>query len=400
VSGVAPEWMALLRPRAGVLVDAAAGFLAWRGATAFPRGARGAERLVEIVEAWLYEDETAVDEETDRRFVEGAGALLGVLLIDHFGTAAYIADGGAHRVRLGTHGWIDPFGAIEIALDAPQPRAALSETLLVADAEARGDGPVARVLRAAEGAIERARPDLRIARVFDGWIELDGGIRVDLSRAIEATRDATPGAVARAVEKVVAMLPGGDGGRVAVPWRDAELLLVPRLVGGSFLALVHAGAEQRGEIATMPLVADVHVALLLAYDKRSRYVRADEVEDWAVPFEVARAVAIANLAARSARARFDRVDDAHGPMVVARTGDGLDAARLLLPGFHDVVAAELGSPFVVGVPHRDALVATAREREAAVDALRQRTRADAAAAPHRITDALLVVTRDDITALP
>ncbi len=85
------------------------------------------------------------------------------------------------------------------------------------------------------------------------------------------------------------------------------------------------------------------------------------------------------------------MDTSYGPLVVARSGDGLDGARLLLPTLHSVLAPELGSPFVAAAPHRDALWACACEPESLRAALAHRVREDAARAPHRIGDELFLV---------
>jgi hypothetical protein len=120
-------------------------------------------------------------------------------------------------------------------------------------------------------------------------------------------------------------------------------------------------------------------------------VRRDELDRWAVSPADALALALENLAARSASARFARVDTTFGPLVVARSGDGLDGARLLLPTLHAVLAPELGSPFLAAAPHRDALWACAREPASLRAAFAERVREDAARAPHRIGDGLFLV---------
>ena len=108
-------WLtAPLRQRAGALSGAAEGFLTrWLGpgAVHFRGGRDGLVALCRAIEGFARHDD--VDEETDRRFVEGAGALLGVLLIDHLEGASYAARGALHRVRLGRHGFFDPFAAVE-----------------------------------------------------------------------------------------------------------------------------------------------------------------------------------------------------------------------------------------------------------------------------------------------
>ncbi len=200
--------------------------------------------------------------------------------------------------------------------------------------------------------------------------------------------------MARSVDKLLSFL-GED--RRTVAWGDARTRLLPRLLPPSFEASLPDDSPRRGTLATRPVWQDVRVALILGYEGRSRFVREDELEDWAQSFDDCLTVAVANLAARSTTARFARIETEAGPLVVARTGDGLDAARLLLPGLHDVLSAELGSPFLASVPHRDTLLAGPTSPEALVQALRHKTADDAARAPHRISDALFLVSPEGLS---
>ena len=208
----------------------------------------------------------------------------------------------------------------------------------------------------------------------------------ELSNTLDATFCVR--AVARAIDKLVSMLPGGP----SAPERDlgeVRQALLPRLVPRDFL---DDSPGMRDELALKPVLGGaLHAALILGYEGRARYVRQRELAHWSLAPGDALAIALENLAARSARARFARVDTAHGPLVVARTGDGLDGARLLLPTLHDVLAPELGSPFLAAAPHRDALFACAIEPRELRDALAARVRDDAARAPHRISDRLFAI---------
>src|SRR5690606_18502395 len=145
-----------------------------------------------------------------------------------------------------------------------------------------------------------------------------------------------------------------------------------------------------GRIHGRPLGHGVQVALILAYPGRSRYVRAEELERWGASPAEAEALAIARLAARSGAARLAAVPVAEGTMVMARSGDGLDAARLLLPGLPAVLAAALDGPLLVAVPHRDALYACGRG-EAIRSALGVKARDDFARAPHPVASALFAL---------
>jgi hypothetical protein len=178
--------------------------------------------------------------------------------------------------------------------------------------------------------------------------------------------------------------------------------VLPRLVPAGFDA-----GPSAPPLCLTPLLLDraqgdgtasgIAVALVLPYTERARYLRADEPASWQRSADEVRARAVANLAARSAKANFTRVETATGPLVIARTGDGLDAARLLLPGLREVLAAALGSPCAVAVPHRDTLLACAAA-STAIDALTVRAGDEAARAPHRISDAVFVLAQDGLRA--
>lgn len=395
----APAWLAALGERGGPLVSVAARFLGERFSSSKGDAPRGRDALALLAKALDAHCEIeAPSDEDDRRFVEGAGALLGLVLVDALGGAGHTPTReGGHRVQIGERGFFDPFQAIEDALDDDDPRAALARAIRRAEAESRGEGPSSRVGARFERALEARRPDLGVRERLERYVRLDGGIEVDLGRVIDATRDGDVSAVDQAVAKLVGMLPGGAGS-ASMPWDEAAPLLVPRLVGSAFVAELSAKEGAAHGLALFPFGHGVHVALLLAYEDRARYLRAAEVASFPRPPDEVLARAIQNLASRSLRARFARIDTDSGPMIVARSGDGLDAARLLLPSLHDVLAPELGSPFVAAIPHRDTLIACAEQPEPLVASLAARARDDAARAPHAITKELFYVAEAGVRA--
>ncbi len=382
-------WIEALRPRGGPLVDAAARFVASLGPPAFPRGAEGLRHLASLVGGDLPGDED--------RFVEGAGALLGLLLLEHLGDGEHCHDGARHGIALGAHGWFDPFAAITAALDAGSPRAELARWVRDAEDEHAGTGAVARVVRAFREALAAERPDLVVTAVRALAVSLDGGVEVDLAQVARATEGEPVSAVHAAVRKILSLLPGAREGAVETFAEIAERLL-PRLVGPRFHAELEARAASGGaRLYGRPIGHGVRVALVVAHPGRSRFVREAEIERWGLAPEEAERIAIARLAACSGKARFARVDTDAGPLVVARTGDGLDAARLVLPGLHDVLRDALDAgPIHAAVPHRDVLLASGPGR--ALDVLRARARDDHARAPHAITDALFEVTPGGLVA--
>ena len=336
------------------------------------------------------------DEDDERLFVELAGSYFAVVLCDALGRGQHVARGGKHRVDLGAASF-DPFGALERVLAAEDTARALAQEVSRAEAEAAGTGPVARVAREVE---RQVRARFKRSHVIDRFdhtlkLEVDGDeVELDLSRLVRATTGETPANMQRAVEKFLAALPGMS--TPASAWSEARESVLPRPLGVQMLA----GLPERTALSLLPLVATAKQAsapklgFVLRTERRARYVQAREVQSWDVTGAQLRAAAIENLAARSHNAKLVCTDTEHGPIVVAKSGDGLDAARVVLPGLIDVLGPELGVPFAVAIPHRDTLLACPLNAPAAVAHLRNTARDQAARAPHAISGEVMALSRD------
>ncbi len=359
------SWVDALGERAGPLADAARRFskLYMQGQP-LPRGGDAIAAIADAIDA-LAHDPSAPDD-ADTTLIETAGALFALVLLDRY-PGRHAARERDHRVLLGAWGSFDPFAAIDQALDAEEPFASFRDSVAAAEAEALGRGPVSRVVRAFCELSGRT-----LAERFELEVVLEDGIEVDLRSVFRATSTLDQAAVDRAVAKVVALL---EGSSRTIRWEDACDRILPRLVGPTFVE-----SAQQANVWLAPWAEDVSVALQLRFEGRMRYVRESEVDAWVA--EGARPVhrAVERLAARSESARFARIDLDEGVLVVARTGDGLDAARALLPGLSAVLEPELGHEIWIAVPHRDTLLASANEsllRRHADDAYRR--------APHPIS---------------
>lgn len=388
-------WLsAKLRAQAGILAPVAERFLeTWLGddARTFRGGPQGLVALCDYLEHWLTLEE--VSPASEQTFVDGAGALLGILLIDHVTDGAHVARGSVHRVRLGRHGFFDPFTAIESALDAHSVRVELARQVKLAEAEASESGPVSRVVAAFLRGLDRQRPDLVLDDHFDQTLSLRGKgsdekLEIDLRRAVDVTRDQGLEAVERVAARLLAMLPGG-------PARDGEFgdvrsRLVPRLARSDTMR--ELGAQGQAPFYAHPLTSELVVALMLEYEGQARYVRESELSAWGVSSRDALGVSLENLAARSECARIACTETEHGPLLVARTGDGRDSARVLLRSLYKALSARLGERVYVGVPHRDTFFACAGENAQLVRELARRTAHDAERAPHRLSPRLYQLT--------
>ncbi len=381
-------WIDALASRSGPLLDAATQFTAKNGLERDPpRGVEGLTVLSRLIRR--AQGRVRDDDDGARAFLEGAGAYLALLLLDHFGDARHTSHAGLHRLTLGECGTFDPFAAVEQALDSDDIRHALLTQLRLAESEAEGATPTARVV----AEVRRALADLEGVHHIEHfdrtlWIELDGTrVELDLRRVVEVTRGESDLLLRAAVGRLCASL-RGETRRTEQPWELARAMIYPRLVGSGF---VEALPGAHADLHLQRLGSEVWETLVLRTKDRARYVRREEVADWSRDGASPRAQALQNLAQASERARFLQHDTKYGPIVVAQSRDGLDAARLLLPGLHAMLAGPLGSPFLVAVPHRDALLACPTGPVSLVEELTRRVQAAARQAPHAISARIWLV---------
>ena len=361
----------------GRLVPAARAFVDSQHPPLPGTGAAGIRWLAAQLEDFVDRDTDGGD---DDRFVEGAGALLGLLLIEHLGGRTRERD-GCHRVQLGRFGWFDPFGTIQEVLDAEDPRGCLSEYLSVAEREADENGPVSRVVRVFANTLGRERPDLDIESQFELTVDLNNGASVDLARLERVARDQDEDAATEAARRIISMLPGANT-QEETPWSEAATRLLPRLVSEKFLASLPS--EQA--LYVDPVGSGVHLALQLRYGTRARYVRCAEVDSWAMERAGARQQALENLAAKSRSLRLERVT---GEILRVRQGDGLDGARLLLPDLADRLAKLEPGVWAAAAPHRDVLLLARGE---ALEELCKRAEDAVRRAPHPVSAAIFAIT--------
>ncbi len=371
------EWLDTLGDVGGRLVPAARFFVDSERPPLPGAGSHGIRWLAARLEDFV---DRETDDTEDDLFVEGAGSLLGLLLIEHLGGRTRERD-GCHRLQLGRFGWFDPFSAIQDALDAEDPRACLAECLSIAEREAADDGPVSKIVRAFAETLEQERPDVGIESQFELTIDLDNGASVDLARLERVARDADGDATTEAARRIISMLPGA-GPAEATPWHEAASRLLPRLVSEKFLASLPSEQDLYSE----SVGHDVHIALQLRYGSRARYVRASEVAAWALERSAARHQSIENLMSKSRSLRLEPIGEG---VLRLRQGDGLDGARLLLPDLAARLTRLQDARWIAAAPHRDVLLLA---HGAAVDALAERALDASRRAPHPISPSLFVLT--------
>ncbi len=125
------------------------------------------------------------------------------------------------------------------------------------------------------------------------------------------------------------------------------------------------GVPASGALPSRPLIADGPAGLAVAYvipgPGFAVFAAADHLLSWAVGPDEVHAAAMANLSAWSAGAPWETEQSGPRTMIWSATGEGLDAARILLPEARAHLAERLGGPVLVGLPERDLLLAVARD---------------------------------------
>lgn len=387
-------WLEDLTDRAGPLRAAALTFCAARAVDPAARGVAAAQALGRALDIFCHEAEGADPYEEDR-FIEGAGAYLALMTLDAHGGAGHRLADGRHRMCLGARGWFDPFAVIDAALDADQPLLALADGLALAESEARDQGPISSVLLAFETMLQRDHPEARIAHTFELDVQLEDGTQIDLRRLAKGLSwphsSEDQRRLLRDAERLVAMLPRRTSGShppLATTADVAETLarLLPRPVSPGFARDLPEGVR----LASVPLHDEVLLAYVEQHAGRARFVRADEMA--ALGGEaVVHAAALANLRQRSTRMRFEPLEERGCTWLAGKTGDGLDAARIVLREAHQLARALLPSVAIAVVPHRDTILFAPREDS---EALERYARDLLARAPHPISARALPLLAD------
>jgi hypothetical protein len=79
-------------------------------------------------------------------------------------------------------------------------------------------------------------------------------------------------------------------------------------------------------------------------------------------------------------------------LVVVNTSDSFDAARILLPDLRGFFAAQIGSPFFVGIPNRDFLICySAQTDEKTLKNIRNQIATDYDERPYPLSKNIFIV---------
>jgi hypothetical protein len=154
-------------------------------------------------------------------------------------------------------------------------------------------------------------------------------------------------------------------------WSAASALLVPLLrpsgTHGINVTEIDAAAlaAEASRSHSQPLLDEGPCGLAVVYAMPATgfdvIVNADHLLSWGVSVEAVQDAALANIAAWSSTAAWTDEVSGERRLISSDTGDGLDAARILLPDVRDKLVAELGGVgrVLIGLPERHLMIAGA-----------------------------------------
>ena len=152
-------------------------------------------------------------------------------------------------------------------------------------------------------------------------------------------------------------------------WGRAARIIFPvlRPVGAKGIRADRADREALAAEAARshsePLLDEGPADLLVSYALQAGgfdvIVNADHLMTWAIPADELRTTAMRNLSTWSARASWTDEVSGDRRLLSSDTGDGWDAARIVLPEVREHLSHELGTGgrVLVGVPERHLLIA-------------------------------------------
>jgi hypothetical protein len=214
---------------------------------------------------------------------------------------------------------------------------------------------------------------------YEGGTDVGRDIARDLSdEPPAAIRDAPPDILSPIDETAPVSghvpPPEPSGSPIDAPehdWNVAKDLVRPafRPVGTSGLPIETVDPETLAQHSmqshSQPLIdegpAGIPVVYTMAGSGFDILINGDHLLSWGIQPTDLQNAAVANLRAWAASAPWTDEIDGHRRLLSSDTGDGLDAARIILPETLEYLTRELGQSgrVLVGIPERDLLAAAA-----------------------------------------
>lgn len=157
--------------------------------------------------------------------------------------------------------------------------------------------------------------------------------------------------------------------------------------------LVEVRERRLPMLAYREFLGDLIIAYVIDEERSVAYINEDHLERWGVSVQDLHTCALENLRRRTeAQVKYTTVGAGEQRLFIYNSGDGYDAARLLLADVLAGWARALPGNLVIGIPNRDFLIAFSDANPEILRAVAAQVQADAAQR-QGLTDQLFTLTK-------
>jgi uncharacterized protein YtpQ (UPF0354 family) len=239
--------------------------------------------------------------------------------------------------------------------------------------------------------LRRMQPDYSIDLVSPKEL-LVNGRRLDLENLFRMVSH-EPSRGTEIVEHYLEQLFTGDTVQMMTMTLDfARSRIMPRIQPESIFT--HLSREQ---VAHVPFVNGTVIVFVTDMPHMTVSITTEQQLRWNLSLDEMEEIARTNLNAYAPDLEVQLVESKEGgKAAIISQHDGYDAARLLLGGLHQRLAAQLGGDFYVATPARDMFVALSTGPQTFVNRIQDRVLQDFRRLPYPISPDFFLVTRDGI----
>ncbi len=130
--------------------------------------------------------------------------------------------------------------------------------------------------------------------------------------------------------------------------------ILPQIIPNSLLEFCYAHGR---ELVALPFAGELAIAFVLDEDERYSYITIQTQRTWAVSGVDMFSAALTNLRRLSEGLVWKQINSGPRSYFLCETFDGYDASRMLLPRELAHIAGRVVGNLIVGIPHRDYMVA-------------------------------------------
>ena len=225
--------------------------------------------------------------------------------------------------------------------------------------------------------VQQTFPDAEIAHHADQLVVARAGriVPIALSDCLRAYREA-PEQFEVLIGNVLSSVAAPPPERGGIAFEALRDRILPMLKPAQLLK----EAARRGlpRPASRPFLGDLIVTYVVEEPQRLVYLNERHLERWTVGEAHLHEVALPNLRRRTKeRGKFTVSGDEAQPLIIAASGDGFDATRILLPELLDNWQRHMPGRLLIAVPTRDLLVAFSDDDTEVVERIARQVARDA-----------------------